>query len=94
MYSSLLNIFASRIATVPLEARLCPYRIGYAIARRLAREGAKVMISSRNQDKVDTAVEALKREKLDIHGIVCHVGKPNDRTKLIEEVSYDLFCKV
>jgi dehydrogenase/reductase SDR family protein 4 len=56
----------------------------------LAKEGAKVVISSRKQSKVDKAVELLKNENLECHGLVCHVGKTDDRTKLIDEV-FDYF---
>ncbi|XP_067652126.1 dehydrogenase/reductase SDR family member 4-like isoform X2 [Haliotis asinina] len=59
--------------------------IGYAIARRLGQDGAKVMVSSRKQANVDAAVKQLQAENLSVAGITCHVGKPQDRTKLIEE---------
>ena len=60
-------------------------RIGFAIARRLAREGARVVISSRKQDNVDKAVAELRKEKLDIYGTVCHVSKSDDRQRLLKE---------
>lgn len=44
------------------------------------------MISSRKESKVKKAVEALKSENLECHGLVCHVAKPEDRKKLVEEV--------
>ncbi|XP_070574115.1 dehydrogenase/reductase SDR family member 4-like [Ptychodera flava] len=56
--------------------------IGFAIAKKLARDGARVMISSRKQANVDKALEKLKSENLDVSGMVCHVGKAEDRTKL------------
>ncbi|KAL4235155.1 Dehydrogenase/reductase SDR member 2 [Mactra antiquata] len=59
--------------------------IGLAIARRLGQDGAKVMVSSRKQDNVDRTVAELKDEKLEVSGMVCHAGKPEDRTKLIEQ---------
>lgn len=62
--------------------------IGFSIAHRLAKEGAKVVISSRKQDKVNKAVESLQKENLECHGLVCHVGKPEDRKRLIEQVFY------
>ena len=46
-----------------------------------------MMISSRRQKNVQQAVEKLKEEKLDIAGVVCHVGKQEDRTQLIQEAS-------
>ena len=57
----------------------------FAIARRLAREGARVVISSRKQENVQKAVDALKKEKLDVYGTVCHVSKNDDRKRLLDE---------
>jgi dehydrogenase/reductase SDR family member 4 len=61
-------------------------RIGFAIAKRLAEDGAKVVISSRKQKNVDKAVELLKKENLTVLGMPCHVGLEADRQKLIEQV--------
>ncbi|KAG8596165.1 hypothetical protein GDO81_001758 [Engystomops pustulosus] len=60
--------------------------IGLAIARRLAQDGARVHISSRNQQNVDKALQELKKEGLDVEGTVCHVGKKEDRVKLVDHV--------
>ncbi|XP_073527182.1 dehydrogenase/reductase SDR family member 4-like isoform X4 [Phyllobates terribilis] len=57
--------------------------IGLAIARRLAQDGARVLVSSRKQENVDRAVEELRKEGLDVEGTVCHVGKNEDRVKLV-----------
>uniref|UniRef100_A0A7N5JI52 Dehydrogenase/reductase SDR family member 4 n=1 Tax=Ailuropoda melanoleuca TaxID=9646 RepID=A0A7N5JI52_AILME len=57
--------------------------IGFAIARRLARDGAHVVISSRKQQNVDRAVAALQGEGLSVTGTVCHVGKAEDRERLV-----------
>lgn len=59
--------------------------IGFAIARRLAREGAKVMISSRKEKNVTKAVTELKNEGLTVSGLVCHVSNAEDRKKLYSE---------
>lgn len=48
--------------------------IGLGIARRLAQEGASVMISSRKQHNVDATVSTLRNEGLDVRGVACHVG--------------------
>lgn len=61
-------------------------RIGFSIAKRLAQEGAKVMISSRKEDNVNKAVQQLVKEGLQVSGVVCHVGKQEDRKKLLDEV--------
>lgn len=58
------------------------YRIGLAIARRLAQEGAKVIVSSRKQVNVDEAVETLKSENLNVVGTVCHVSNSDHRRQL------------
>ncbi|KAF6351671.1 hypothetical protein mRhiFer1_010173 [Rhinolophus ferrumequinum] len=57
--------------------------IGLAIARRLAQDGAHVVVSSRKQQNVDRAVAALQGEGLSVTGIVCHVGKAEHRERLV-----------
>ncbi|XP_014777568.1 dehydrogenase/reductase SDR family member 4 isoform X2 [Octopus bimaculoides] len=59
--------------------------IGFAIAKRLAEDGAKVMVSSRKAARVDEAVSSLTSKSLNVAGTVCHVAKPEDRKKLVEE---------
>ncbi|XP_061447238.1 dehydrogenase/reductase SDR family member 4-like isoform X3 [Rhineura floridana] len=58
--------------------------IGFAIARRLAQDGAHVVVSSRKQGNVDRAVAELRTENLSVSGLVCHVGKADDRQRLID----------
>ena len=43
--------------------------IGFAIAKRLAQDGAKVWISSRKQENVDSALEELRGMDLDVDGM-------------------------
>ncbi|XP_050311809.1 dehydrogenase/reductase SDR family member 4 [Anthonomus grandis grandis] len=59
--------------------------IGFAIAQRLAREGAKVIVSSRKAANVEEATRKLTQEGLEAKGLVCHVAKQEDRRKLFEE---------
>ena len=66
---------------------LC-FRIGFAIAKKLAEDGADVVISSRKQKNVDKAVNALKALNLSVTGLICHVGKPEDRQRLLKTVSW------
>ncbi|XP_074150407.1 dehydrogenase/reductase SDR family member 2, mitochondrial-like [Sminthopsis crassicaudata] len=61
--------------------------IGFAIAQRLARDGAHVVVSSRKQQNVDHAVEKLQREGLSASGTVCHVGHEEDCKKLVSMAS-------
>lgn len=58
--------------------------IGYSIARRLAQDGASVMICSRSQKHVDEAVKALLDEGLHVCGTVCNVLEKNDWKLLID----------
>lgn len=44
------------------------------------------MISSRKQAKVDKALELLRKDNAECHGLVCHVAKDADRAKLVDEV--------
>lgn len=60
--------------------------IGYAIAERLAQDGAKVVVSSRKEDKVNQAASRLAAQGLDVIGAPCHVGKAEDRANLIKLV--------
>jgi len=57
--------------------------IGFAIAKKMASDGAKVVISSRKEKNVLRAVDELKALDLDVTGTVCHVGNAADRSKLI-----------
>uniref|UniRef100_A0A8C8XPQ9 Dehydrogenase/reductase 2 n=1 Tax=Panthera leo TaxID=9689 RepID=A0A8C8XPQ9_PANLE len=52
----------------------------------LARDGALVVVSSRKQQNVDRAVAALQGEGLSVVGTVCHVGKAEDRERLVATV--------
>ncbi|KAF5273684.1 hypothetical protein FQA39_LY07374 [Lamprigera yunnana] len=65
------------------------YGIGFGIAKRMAQEGAKVVISSRKQTNVDVALSQFAMEGLSnsVVGIVCHVGKADDRKKLFDEAT-------
>ncbi|XP_062993947.1 dehydrogenase/reductase SDR family member 4-like [Elgaria multicarinata webbii] len=58
--------------------------IGFAIAQRLAQDGAHVVVSSRKQANVDRAVAELRAKDLSVSGLVCHVGKAEDRQHLID----------
>eukprot|EP00088_Acartia_fossae_P059717 TRINITY_DN7117_c0_g1_i1.p1 TRINITY_DN7117_c0_g1~~TRINITY_DN7117_c0_g1_i1.p1 ORF type:complete len:291 (-),score=62.37 TRINITY_DN7117_c0_g1_i1:324-1157(-) len=58
--------------------------IGFAIAKRLAQDGAKVVISSRKEANVQSAESELRSSGLDVTGTVCHVGKEDDRRKMLD----------
>ncbi|XP_049874068.1 dehydrogenase/reductase SDR family member 4 [Pectinophora gossypiella] len=58
--------------------------IGYAIAKRLGDEGANVIISSRKEENVKKAVSDLKKEGINVEGVVCHVGNAEQRKQLFD----------
>ncbi|XP_023303380.2 dehydrogenase/reductase SDR family member 4 [Lucilia cuprina] len=59
--------------------------IGFSIAKRLAQDGANVVISSRKQNNVDKAVEELRKLNLNVLGLKCHVSESQDRKQLFEQ---------
>ncbi|XP_068127570.1 dehydrogenase/reductase SDR family member 4-like [Hyperolius riggenbachi] len=84
----LMSIMPGASSQKPLQHKVAivtgsSYGIGLAIARRLARDGAHVLLSSRNLENVEKAVQMLKAEGLSVSGTQCHVGKKEDRDKLV-----------
>ncbi len=59
--------------------------IGEAIARGLAEFGAKVVISSRNQEAVDAVADAFRADGLEATGIACHVGRKDQLEHLVQK---------
>jgi len=59
--------------------------IGESIARGLAQFGAKVVISSRNQEAIDQVVNNLRTDGLEAKGIACHVGDVLHLHNLLEQ---------
>ncbi|KAG8176364.1 hypothetical protein JTE90_020762 [Oedothorax gibbosus] len=58
--------------------------IGFAIAKRLATDGASVVVSSRKKNNVEKAVAEIKSLTDNVAGIPCHVGKSEDRQLLLD----------
>uniref|UniRef100_A0A7N4PRZ4 Dehydrogenase/reductase SDR family member 4 n=1 Tax=Sarcophilus harrisii TaxID=9305 RepID=A0A7N4PRZ4_SARHA len=77
--SSNPRLFQDKVALVTASTE----GIGFAIARRLAQDGAHVIVSSRKQHNVDRAVAELQKEGLSVTGTVCHVAKAEDRKRLV-----------
>ncbi|MHA7057122.1 SDR family NAD(P)-dependent oxidoreductase [Aquimarina sp. M1] len=59
--------------------------IGKSIAQGLAEHGAKVVISSRSQEAVDNVATDFKNAGLEAIGIACHIGKTEQRQKLVQK---------
>ncbi len=59
------------------------------MAKHLGLAGASVVISSRKEDNVKSAVQKLKNlGVVNVIGVVCHVAKNEDRTALLSAVSF------
>ena len=62
--------------------------IGFAIARALAREGASVVITGRTQERVDDAIENVRRDirEVKISGIAADLATPDGIAICIQAV--------
>ena len=61
--------------------------IGKSIAEGLAEYGAKVVVSSRNQDSVDEVASGIKEAGYEAVGIACHVGREDQIKVLVEKTT-------
>ena len=48
--------------------------IGKAIAQRMAEQGARVIISSRNQDACDAVAAEFRDKGLEATGVACNIN--------------------
>ncbi len=58
--------------------------IGKAIARALAQHGARVVVSSRDADRVKTTAEELSGDGFEVLGIPCNIGRKAELQALID----------
>lgn len=61
--------------------------IGLGIARVFAQQGAKVAISARDADRVETVAAALRNEGLDVHGYVADVADAAAVRRVVDAVA-------
>uniref|UniRef100_A0A6M2DK69 Putative dehydrogenase n=1 Tax=Xenopsylla cheopis TaxID=163159 RepID=A0A6M2DK69_XENCH len=85
MCSTANNIHCNRLSGKVAVVTASTDGIGFAIAKRLGLEGAKVVVSSRKSVNVENAVSTLLKDGLDVHGVVCHVSKAEDRKNLYDK---------
>jgi NAD(P)-dependent dehydrogenase (short-subunit alcohol dehydrogenase family) len=57
--------------------------IGQAVAKKLAEEGASVVICSDREDQVEEAAEELRGEKLEVQGLRADVTSSDDMRRLV-----------
>ncbi|UYV66824.1 DHRS2 [Cordylochernes scorpioides] len=79
-YSTMPSRLSGKVALITASTD----GIGFGIAKRLAQEGAEVVISSRKQKNVDQALKELKGSGYNAIGRVCHVGKLEDQQALVD----------
>lgn len=63
--------------------------IGNAIARELAKEGARVILSARTENRILAEVQSIKKEIADnseVYGVACDLDLSEARNSLIKEV--------
>lgn len=63
--------------------------IGFEIAKRMANDGAHVVISSRSEENVQNALSKLKDLNLSVSGMTCKIQDVNDRKRLLETTFKD-----
>ncbi len=61
--------------------------IGLAIAKRLAKEGARVVINSRSQERINEISSELQREGLNVIGVGADIQTKEGAEKLIEKAT-------
>lgn len=62
------------------------YGLGYACAKELSREGTKVVICSRDKDRIDSAAKEISSETGNgVTAIVADLTKEEDLSRLIDE---------
>jgi len=72
-----MNILQDKVAVVTGASR----GIGRSIAEVFAREGAKVVISSRKQEPLEVAAREIGHS---VKAVACHVGQADQIEKLVE----------
>ena len=75
------GVLRGRVAVVTGSTR----GLGFAIARRLGRQGATVVVSSRSEADVAAAVERLRAEGISVFGQRCDTGEFADVEALRDE---------
>jgi 3-oxoacyl-[acyl-carrier protein] reductase len=58
--------------------------IGFTSAKVFAQEGAKVVLSARNQDELNKAADAIKKSGGAVHTVMADVLKPADAARAVE----------
>lgn len=60
--------------------------LGLEIARRLAREGARLAICARSQEPLERAADELRQTGCDVIAVPCDITKPEEATDFVQRV--------
>ena len=60
------------------------YGMGYSMAELFAKEGAKVVMTARGQEKLDASVQQIRDQGYDVTGVVADNKKLDDVKKVIQ----------
>ena len=60
------------------------YGMGFSMAELFAREGAKVVMTARGQEKLDAAVKQIREQELEVTGVVADNKNLDDVKKVIQ----------
>ncbi len=58
--------------------------IGYAIAKQMGLQGARIIVNSRNEVQIRKAAEELRKEGIEARGVSCDVHIPEQANLLVE----------
>uniref|UniRef100_A0A0N4ZHE2 Dehydrogenase/reductase SDR family member 4 n=1 Tax=Parastrongyloides trichosuri TaxID=131310 RepID=A0A0N4ZHE2_PARTI len=81
-FMSGVEIFQERIALVNGTSKL----LGFAIAKKLGRLGATIIVTGRTDDEIQKTVTDLRNVGIYAGGIKCHLDLENERNKLIKMI--------
>ncbi len=66
------------------------YGIGFAIARAFAKAGAKIAFNCRGEKHMTEALEAYKKEGIEVKGYYCDVTKEDEVVKMVQDIEKEL----
>lgn len=66
------------------------YGIGFAMAKALAKAGAKIAINGRSKDNIDKGIADFKAEGIDVYGYICDVTDEAAVQKMVAQIEEEV----
>ena len=66
------------------------YGIGFAMAKSLAKAGAKIAINGRSQENIDKGIADFKAEGIEAHGYICDVTDEPAVVKMVAQIEKEI----